>query len=333
MVSALLLGSCGEWTEPESLDLSTPAFGSEDPEAYAAYLANLRSWKATDHAVVMGWFDNAVSEPTTRAHHIASLPDSLDFVVLGTADLVAWQLEEMRDVQTRKGTRFLCEIDCRAIEQAWDALQDSDGEATLSAESASGDFATYAAEALEHTLSLCGEYGYDGVLLWYSGRSTLHMTEDELAAYTARQQALLNPVREWLSGAGASKCLLYGGDPTTLLDKSLLLKASYLVVETSDATSVDELTYAISSCMGPEIPTGNFVVTVATAVESDTDPVEFYGSEMALPLAAEWVTRPSDSFTRAGLLIRDIQRDFYNASLIYKYSREAIDTINPSPKN
>lgn len=332
MASAMLLGSCSEWTEPESLDLSTPAFGSEDPEAYAAYLSNLRSWKTTDHAVVLGLFDNSVSEPTTRAHHVSSLPDSLDFVILGTPALVSWQQEEMHDVQTRKGTRFLYEIDCRTIEQSWDALQDSADE-SISEGVVPGDFATYAAGILERSLALCGTYGYDGVLLWYSGRSTLHMTDEELAEYTARQQALLEPVESWLSETAGAKSLLFGGDPTTLLDKSLLLQAEYIVVETSEATSVDELTYAVTSCMGTGIPTGNFVVTVSTAVDSDTDPIGYYGSQMALPLAAEWVTRPSSTFTRAGLLIRDIQRDFYNASLIYKHAREAIDTINPSPKN
>ena len=330
-LGVLLLGACSEWTEPESLELSTPAFGSEDPEAYAAYLANLREWKTTEHAVVMGSFDNSVSEPTSRAHHLTSLPDSLDFVLLEEAEPVAWQQEEMRRVQAEKGTRFLYEIDCNAIEQAWNTLQNP-AAAPASEEGTPGDFASYAAEALERSLACCAKYGYDGVLVWYSGRSTLHMTAEELESYTARQQALLEPVEEWLSGAEASH-FLFGGDPTTLLDKSLLLKADYLVVETSAATSVDELTYAVRSCMGSDIPADRFVVTVETALDSDTDPIGYYGSQMALPLASEWVTLPSDSFTRAGLLIRNIQRDFYNASLIYKYSREAIDRITPSPKN
>lgn len=323
-MAAALLTSCSEWTDPESLDLSTPTLGSENPEAYAAYLVNLREWKATDHAVVMGSFDNSVSEPTSRAHHIASLPDSLDFVILGTPEPVSWQQQEMRQVRAEKGTRFLYEIDCRAIESAWDA--------SAAGTEPAGDFASYAASSLKQSLAYCGQYGYDGVLVWYAGRSTLHMTQEELETYTARQQALLRPIGEWLSANG-SKCFLFGGDPTTLLDKSLLLEAEYLVVDTSDATSVDELTYAVNSCLGSDIPSGKFVVTVPTALDSDFDPVGYYGSQMALPLAAEWMTRPSAAFTRAGLLIRDIQRDFYNASLIYKYSREAIDTINPSPKN
>lgn len=330
-LGVLLLGACSEWTEPESLELSTPAFGSEDPEAYAAYLANLREWKTTDHAVVMGSFDNSVSEPTSRAHHITSLPDSLDFVILEQPEPVAWQQEEMHRVQADKGTRFLCEIDCRAIEQDWEMLQ-TPAAALTSEEGTPGDFASYAAGVLEQSLNRCSTYGYDGVLVWYSGRSTLHMTQEELEAYAERQEALLAPIEEWLS-QNESKHFLFGGDPTTLLDKSLLLGADYLVVDTSAATSVDELTYAVSSCIGSDIPSDRFVVTVQTALDSDIDPIGYYGSQMALPLASEWVTWPEDSFTRAGLLIRNIQRDFYNASLIYKYSREAIDRINPSPKN
>ena len=105
------------------------------------------------------------------------------------------------------------------------------------------------------------------------------------------------------------------------------------MVDTSAATSVDELTFAVRSCMGPQVPAGRFVVTVPTVVRDDPDAVGYYGKEMALPLAAAWMTRPSADFTRAGLLVEGIERDFYNAGLIYKHAREAIATVNPSPKN
>lgn len=320
--AAFLLASCSDWTDPESLGLHTPEIGEEYPEQYAAYLENLRSWKATAHQAVLAAFDNSTAEPSSRAHHIASLPDSLDVVVLTAPELPGWQQTEMERTRRDKGTRFIYAVDHAELRADYETAGDSDA----------AEWPAYAAERLAAALGLCDRYGYDGILVRYSGKSTLHMTEAELAAYTAEQHAFIGPVTEWTED-NESKLFLFGGDPTTLLDQRLLLKADYIVVDTSAATSVDGLTFAVRSCMGPQIPSGRFVVTVPTVVRDDPDAVGYYGKEMALPLAAEWLTRPSADFTRAGLLVEGVERDFYNAGLIYKHVREAIATVNPSPEN
>lgn len=320
--AALLLAACSDWTDPESLGLRTPERGEEYPERYAAYLENLRDWKATEHQAVLALYDNSTAEPTSRAHHIASLPDSLDVAVLGTPELPDWQQLEMEGTRSDKGTRFVFAIDHADLRSDWEAIEAD----------AAPEWADYAAERLAAALGLCDRYGYDGILVRYSGKSTLHMTEEELKAYTAEQSAFIGPVTEWAE-ANETRLFLLGGDPTTLLDPKLLLKADYIVIDTSAATSVEELTYAVYSSMGPQIPTDRFVVTVPTVVRDDPHAVGYYGKEMALPLAAEWMTRPSDGFTRAGLLVEGVERDFYNAGLIYKHTREAIATLNPSPKN
>lgn len=315
----MLSASCSKWTEPESLEIHKPSLGEGDSAAYEAYLSNLRSWKGASHQVVLASFDNTTLEPVSRAHHIASLPDSLDYVLPVMLRLPRWQHDEMKAAQQRKGTRFLCTLDCAAIAGEWDA------ESSLS-------FGEYAASRVAEVFDLCGEYGYDGVLVCYSGMSTMHMTEEELAAYTARQNAVLGPVRERLNG-GWSGDFLFCGNPKWVLERSMLLKARYIVVDTDSASSADRLTYEVLSCVVSDVPSSRFVVTVSTAETGVNDPAGWYGSEMALPLAAEWVTRPSPEFGRAGLLIRDVQRDFYNAGIIYKNVREAVATINPSPKN
>lgn len=323
-----MLAACSEWTEPESLGLDTPTLEGQDPAGYARYLENLRTWKLTKHPAVMGTFDNSVTEPATRAFHFASLPDSLDFVLPDVHELTAWQAEEMHRMQAEKGTRFLLTIDYARLEQAWDDLQAEQPQR----DDAADGFAAFMADRTAAAFATCDRLGYDGIAVWYTGKGTLHMTEQELAAYTARQEAFMAPVRAWLA-AHEAKTFLFGGDPTTLLDKSPLLRAEYILIETADVQSVEGLTFRVASAMGSGIPSGRFVVTVSTVVADDPQAGGYYGREMALPLAARWVAQPSGEFTRAGLLIRDIQRDFYNASLIYKYTREAIDTINPSPKN
>ena len=320
--AAFLLASCSDWTDPESLGLHTPEIGEEYPEQYAAYLENLRSWKATAHQAVLATFDNSTAEPSSRAHHIASLPDSLDVVVLTAPQLPEWQQTEMEQTRRDKGTRFIYAVDHDGLRSDWEAAGGADA----------AEWTAYLAERMATAFDACEQYGYDGVLVRYNGKSTLHMTQEEMAVYTAEQRAFIGPVTEWVDGS-ESKLFLFGGDPTTLLDPKLLLKADYIVVDTSAATSVDELTFAVRSCMGPQVPAGRFVVTVPTVVRDDPDAVGYYGKEMALPLAAAWMTRPSADFTRAGLLVEGIERDFYNAGLIYKHAREAIATVNPSPKN
>ena len=92
------------------------------------------------------------------------------------------------------------------------------------------------------------------------------MTDEELSGYTARQQALLDRSSPWLFGdCWGEEPAFRRGIPHAGFGKSLLLQAGYIVVGTlRQATSVDELTYAITSCRGTGIPAGNFVVTVST---------------------------------------------------------------------
>lgn len=335
VLSSLLLAAlgagCSEWTEPESLDLNKPSVEEQDPALYAAYLANLREWKASEHAVVMATFDNSTVEPTSRAHHIASLPDSLDIVWFARPELAAWQAEEMRTVRERKGTRFVCAVDCAAIEAAWEAQQTPQPEADADADTEEA-FAAFVAERMADAFAACTQWGYDGLTVWYTGRRTGHMTPEELAAYTARQEAFMAPLRTWVAANG-EKLFLFGGDPASLVDRTILASADYLLLDTDDATGVDMLTYIVLSNLEEGIPSDRFVVTVRTVTAGDTEAGGYFGKQMALPLVAEWVTLPSAEFTRAGMLIRDVQRDFYDAALIYKHTREAIDLINPSPKN
>ena len=38
-------------------------------------------------------------------------------------------------------------------------------------------------------------------------------------------------------------------------------------------------------------------------------------------------------FGKAAVGIMDVQYDYYNSTMIYRYTKEAIETLNPSPKN
>ena len=55
-------------------------------------------------------------------------------------------------------------------------------------------------------------------------------------------------------------------------------------------------------------------------------------SVRAVGALAEWLLRPED-IGKAGMGIMNVQYDYYNSAMIYRYTKEAIEMLNPSPKN
>ena len=75
---------------------------------------------------MLATFDNSTAEPSSRAHHIASLPDSLDVVVLTAPELPEWQQTEMEQTRRDKGTRFIYAVDHDGLRSDWEAAGGAD---------------------------------------------------------------------------------------------------------------------------------------------------------------------------------------------------------------
>ena len=82
------------------------------------------------------------------------------------------------------------------------------------------------------------------------------------------------------------------------------------------------------------------ITTQTTRPEDEKQLYGYFGTydengvrQRSLEGCAQWMTLPSAGFTRAGLLIRDAQYDYYDNTLVYRSVREAIGVMNPSPKN
>ena len=89
------LTSCSDWTSPESVDINSPSVSGQFPELYKQYLQALRDYKASDHKVVIGWFDNSASFAGGQSDRLTALPDSLDAVVLMYPELVdQWEADD-----------------------------------------------------------------------------------------------------------------------------------------------------------------------------------------------------------------------------------------------
>ena len=70
---ALLMSSCD--TDVEPVDINQPGIERQNPELYQRYLASIRAYKASNHKIMMVWFDNSQAVPFTQAqHHQLAIP-------------------------------------------------------------------------------------------------------------------------------------------------------------------------------------------------------------------------------------------------------------------
>lgn len=344
------LPACHDWTEPESLGIERPDISKDDPEVYARYIESLKAYKASDHQIIYAWFDNGVKVPMTRAHHMEAIPDSVDVVSLLHPDAMHdWEIAEMKTLRS-KGTRVIFTLDYHALETVWAASQPEpepdpepapqqmqrDGDD--SEEPAGDGFLLFLSEQTDAALALVAEQGFDGVAVHYMPLDTHYMEEAERLKQTARQALFTGKIKAWAE-ANADKLFVWEGDPQWLQDKSVLELCRYIVLRKTTATTSYALSAAVRMALRDGVPSDRFIVGVAPVPPDPNDPTTGRFADAAgkltlraLTEAAAWVTQPEAGFTKAGLGIYNVQDDFYNSSLIYKYTREAISIMNPSPK-
>lgn len=107
-VATAMLGACEDWNEPRPLEFETIGPDAQQPDLYARYTQSLREYKKQPHYIVYARLDNAPDVSTSEKDFLRAMPDSLDFVAMArSAQLTAFDREDMRRVQTEKGTRIL----------------------------------------------------------------------------------------------------------------------------------------------------------------------------------------------------------------------------------
>ena len=202
--SILAFSSCDDWTDPESLGLNNPSFEEQNPQLYADYIQDLKNYKAGEHKVIFVSFDNSLNEPAKQAERLTAVPDSVDFICLNLPDnlnpVIQSEMEKIRE----KGTRTLYSIDYGSFETDWKAMVKENP--ALTEEEA----LEYLGERTDAMLSLCDKYGYDGILIDYTGRSLVSMKPGALAEYNVRQQNFFNKVVEWQAGHTNKTLALFG---------------------------------------------------------------------------------------------------------------------------
>lgn len=323
LLSLNLITSCSDWNEDESVTIKVP----QDPQ-YEAYLENIRAYKQTEHSYIYAWFDNTEKTPASRAHHMSDVPDSVDVVIVKHPDNLAdFEISDIKSLQERKGTRVVLEINYNTIEAAYKVLVEENGK--TGAETPL--FSDYLKTSTNDLLALFAKYNYDGLIVGYSGMSTMGMTDVEKAEYLALQKTFLDPISEW-TRSNDQKLISFFGTPNFLEDKGLLNKSKHIILDTRMNESKESLTISTLLSIENGVPTDRFIVTASTVSAMADGPSGYYSNgQSAVVEAADWVTISNSTFTKAGLAIDNIQNDYYQTAKVYLNVRRAINTITPAP--
>ncbi|SFG05411.1 glycoside hydrolase family 18 [Prevotella sp. KH2C16] len=330
---AFFMASCD--TDIESVEINEPGINTQNAELYASYLTSLKAYKAGAHKAVFGWFDNSVRNPASQGQSIVAVPDSLDFLVLGSPmNLNDREMQELALLKEQKGTKALCEISYTAIKNAYDAEKQAFEENKENAGIAfPKNFQTYLVDTVADRLSLCERYGYDGVVMGFTAKVKIYMTEEEKAEALALENDILGIAKDWKE-RHADKMLVLSGKPQNVEDKSVFDLASYIIIPCEEAANQGGVVYNFNKAAVDGVPTEKFVPLVSLySLDSSDTKTGFWGDQYAAIGAARFCAADHNSFDVAGLALNNIQNDYYHANFVYPVVRQAISIVNPTVKN
>lgn len=335
-VAAVSLASCSDWTKPESVGINSPAPGDRYQEEYGQYLENIRAYKAGDHRLAIGWLDNSASVPGSQADRLSALPDSLDAVVLMYPEMLdEWEIREMHQVQSDKGTKVLYQIDYASVLAGYEAEQDDESGQEIGQEA--DGFPAYLSSYLDRVLPLCVEYGFDGISLWYDPEDVSHLPEADKAVEEARQTVMESRISEWIAASPDKLFILECNEPRHIADKSILENADYIAVHTEELENILSVELEVRSAAAGDVPSDRFIVTASAT--SSSDPalgwiMDAEGNKVeAVTETAWWIAEPETDIVKAGIGICNIRNDYFGSTLNYALTRKAISIISNTSNN
>lgn len=342
LVSIALLAGCSEWTTPESIEIEKNSIEQTNPELYAKYCDALKEYKASEHKIAYTTFLNSPEIAANGSEKISMIPDSVDFVQLMNLEVSETHLNEMKQVKEKFGTRFVVRFsltECQAayeayVEEMEAAAEETEGEGTQT-EPEIMTFEAFYAEQFQKVTAKVAEYGLDGFTFEFTGKNYDGMTSAQKEEYAAASALVMDPLKTWLA-ANTNKVFFLEGNPQYVLDSEILAAASYFILPTRDCRSAGELGHiglnAFTSGKLPENAKLLYSVETPSFIEEEYLVGKFIVAgqyEDQIPLAADWIAKDA-SFEKSGLVIWNLQRDYFNPGFSYPNVRQAIKTMNPN---
>lgn len=329
--AAFSLAACD--TDIETVDINQPGIEEQNPGVYADYLDNLRAYKASNHKVVIGWFDNSSKLPASQGQTIAAVPDSLDYLVVGTPDsLTGQEMQQVLDLKTKKAISTLYEINYTTIRNAYDAARQTFEEDTTVNKGTFVDFNTYLVNNMQAQLTYCQKYDFDGIVFSFNALTKVYMTEEEKSQELGYENDFLGIAKDW-GERNANRTLILSGRPQNVDDKGIFSLAKYIIVPCDDATNAGGVTYNMSKAAVDGVPVEKLLPMVQLYSLDETDvKTGYWGTQYAAIGAAKWVASDHAGLASVGLALKNIGNDYYHASFVYPNVRQAISIINPTVK-
>ena len=317
--------SCSEWTTPESLEFEKNSIQQTDPELYRQYCEAVKEYKETDHKIMYVTFDN-VEKISNGSHNIAMLPDSVDFVQLHNLEIAEPVLKEMDAMREKLGTRFVLRFSYNECLSEYEAIK-----ATAEPETEIPAFEEYLGGQLAKVTAKVAEYGLDGFTFAFTCGNPYEMTSSDRSALEQEQQMVFPQVSEWIS-ANAEKKFFFEGYPHYILVDGVVDAAEYVILPTRSERATGDLAYrALQAVNSGKIAKDTrflFAVETPSFIEEEYLVGQFVLGEQ-IPLAAEWIAADA-SFEKSGLVVWNVQRDYFDTKKIYSTVRRAIKTMNPN---
>lgn len=340
---SLILSSCSDWNDTESLKINSPSLETQNPELYEAYLNSLRDFKSSKHKVVITKFDNKEANPEGQAEHLVSLPDSVDYVILNNADnLNPIIVEEMEAIHSDKGTKVLFTIDFSVIKDEYDKMikeqEKSETESEETENPETDNFLDFCKTKTDYSLSLYDKYKYDGINVAFTGILPASLSEEEKIIEGARQEFFFGLIQEWKANHKDAVIMFEGNPENIISGKQLLNEALYIIIPAIDAVCFEDFILPINRAMVKDVPTDRFILgTTVPFIEDEKYEIGYLvyddgdAKMTAIKGAAIEVEKYSKEFVKAGICIDKANSDYYNSTFDYKTIREAINIMNPAP--
>lgn len=289
---AFCSASCDDWTDKEKVEQQVTPPEQQDPAAWARYVAALRDYKKTEHAVAIALFENAPEVAISERNFLRCLPDSLDAVSLTNADnLSEFDLEDMPGLR-EKGTKILYHVDYAERGAEW-----SDAAA----------FGAY----LDKVASRIAKYDLDGAS--FSGVPRIDGSHKDIATLLVSKLA------------ATGKMLVFVGDPTFVAPADRE-KVSYFLLDTDACKTVTDVKLNVLQALDVAKISATKLLLGASAGKTILDE-----EQKAQDAVLEMARRVLSEGPLAGFGVQKANNDYYNPALCYKTTRTAIQMLNPSP--
>ena len=339
-LSVSALSSCSKWTETESVKYEYQTLEQVNPELYEAYLESLKEYRASEHPLLIAKFDNTAATPFGRAEHIASLPDSVDVVILKNIDQVNGStLADKEEIMLKRATSTFGEISLPGIAASYKVFSDAwtgkEGESMPT-------FLEYVSDKVAFLLKKCDEVNVDGINVVYRGFARGYMNQADSLAQVNEQETFFTPIFKWLE-SNKDKKFFFQGSPQNIMISDFH-EMDLILFDAEQCLNQRSFTDQIRQILieKPDfIPADRFVPVVGTknvvnpkVISGVFNELRPDGSSMtAIEGGARYVAAPHEheGFTVKGLAVNEVQYDYFNPARIYPEVRRAISIMNPSP--